>query len=99
MATRLFVGCAVLLKVSSHRIHLGLWYFCNADSLNVVVVVVKPETCFTVFIGEQLVLSNSAERGFTSGSWVDCKNVEVFFSSHVVPFKNVLCLLYYYYRL
>ena len=52
MATRLLVSCTVSLKVCGHRIHLGLWYFCNADSLNVVVVVVKPETCFTVFIGE-----------------------------------------------
>ena len=88
MATRLLVSCTVLLEVSSHRIHLGLRYFCNADSLNVIVMVIKPETCFTVFIGEQLILSNSAERGFTSGSWVDCKNVKVFFVSHVITFRE-----------
>ena len=88
MATRLLVGCAVLLKVSSHRIHLGLRYFRNADSLNVVVMPVVAEACFAVFIGEQLILSNSTESCFPSGSWVDSENVKVFFVSHVITFRE-----------
>ena len=87
MATRLLVGCAVLLKVSTHSVHLGLRHSRDADSLNVVVMVIVTEAGFSVFVGEKLVFPNSAESCLTSVDWMNGENVKVFFVSHVITFR------------
>ena len=88
MATRLLVGSAVLLEVSSHRIHLGLWHFHNADNLTAIVVVIVAEYGFSAIVLTQAVTAYVLVSNFAATDWANDFNVKVFFVSHVVTFRE-----------
>ena len=87
MATRLLVGSAVLLEVSSHCVHRGLWHFHHADNLTAIVVVIIAEYGFSAIVLTQAVTAYVLVSNFIASDWADDCNVEVFFVSHVITFR------------